>query len=126
MLADSEPEMPVAAVVNWFGITDVNDLIEGKNAKTYAVQWRGSVHDREAVAKRVSPMTYVRAGLPRRDDFTDSSLVRALVPEAEERRDRRALRLFAEDKVDGGPLGREEQQWRNAVDSERQLLRATL
>ena len=60
----SEPEMPVAAVVNWFGITDVNDLIEGKNAKTYAVQWLGSLHDRKAVAKRVSPMTYVRAGLP--------------------------------------------------------------
>ncbi len=60
----SEPEMPVAAVVNWFGITDVNDLIGGKNAKTYAVQWLGSLHDREAVAKRVSPMTYVRAGLP--------------------------------------------------------------
>lgn len=60
----SEPEMPVAAVVNWYGITDVNDLIEGKNAKTYAVQWLGSLPDKEAVAKRVSPMTYVRAGLP--------------------------------------------------------------
>jgi acetyl esterase/lipase len=60
----SEPEMPVAAVVNWFGVTDVNDLIEGENAKTYAVQWLGSLPDKEAVAKRVSPMTYVRAGLP--------------------------------------------------------------
>ncbi len=60
----SEPEMPVAAVVNWFGITDVHDLIEGENAKTYAVQWLGSLPDKEAVAKRVSPMTYVRAGLP--------------------------------------------------------------
>ena len=63
--ADSfEPEMPVAAVVNWFGITDVNDLIEGENAKTYAVQWLGAVPDKETVAKHVSPMTYVRAGLP--------------------------------------------------------------
>ena len=60
----SEPEMPVAAIVNWYGITDVNDLIAGPNAKTYAVQWLGSMPDREAVAKRVSPLTYVRAGLP--------------------------------------------------------------
>ena len=60
----SEPEMPVAAVVNWFGITDVNDLIEGKNAKTYAVQWLGTLPDKAAVARRVSPMTYVRADLP--------------------------------------------------------------
>jgi acetyl esterase/lipase len=60
----AEPEMPVAAIVNWFGITDVNDLIAGANAKTYAVQWLGSMPDRDAVARRVSPLTYVRAGLP--------------------------------------------------------------
>ncbi len=59
-----EPEMPVAAIVNWFGITDVGDLLEGENAKTYAVAWMGSKLDRMTLAKRVSPMTYVRAGLP--------------------------------------------------------------
>lgn len=60
----TEPEMPVAAIVNWFGITDVGDLLEGENAKTYAVAWMGSRPDRMELAKRVSPMTYVRAGLP--------------------------------------------------------------
>ena len=42
----------------------MNDLLEGPNQKTYAVQWLGSPADRDAIAKRVSPMTYVRAGLP--------------------------------------------------------------
>ena len=59
-----EPEMPVAAIVNWFGITDVGDLLHGENAKTYAVAWMGSKPDRMDLAKRVSPMTYVRSSLP--------------------------------------------------------------
>ena len=57
-------ELRVAAVVDWFGITDVADLLEGTNMKTYAVQWMGSMPNRVEVAKRVSPLTYVRAGLP--------------------------------------------------------------
>jgi acetyl esterase/lipase len=32
--------------------------------KAYAVQWLGSAPDREQIAKRVSPLTYVRAGVP--------------------------------------------------------------
>jgi dipeptidyl aminopeptidase/acylaminoacyl peptidase len=32
--------------------------------KTYAVQWMGSMPNRVEIAKRVSPLTYVRAGLP--------------------------------------------------------------
>jgi ectoine hydroxylase-related dioxygenase (phytanoyl-CoA dioxygenase family) len=67
----------------------------------------------------------VRAGLPHRDDFTDSPLVRALVTEAEARGDRRALRFFASDKADGGTLGREEEQWHAAINAERRLLRWT-
>ncbi len=58
------PEMRVAGVVNWFGITDVADLIDGPDAKTYAVAWLGSQPDREAVARRVSPLEYVRTDLP--------------------------------------------------------------
>ena len=68
----------------------------------------------------------VRAGLPYRDDFTDAPLVRALIEEAETRGDRRVLRFFAADTADGGPLRREEQQWRAAVDEERRLLRPAL
>ena len=63
-VATKDIEMSVAAVVNWFGITDVGDLLEGENAKTYAVAWMGSLPDREEIAERVSPLTYVRPGLP--------------------------------------------------------------
>ena len=68
----------------------------------------------------------VRAGLPYRDDFTDAPLVRALIEEAETRGDRRVLRFFAADTADGGPLRREEKQWRAAVDEERRLLSPVL
>ena len=54
----------VAAIVNWYGISDVSELLDGPNMKAYAVQWLGSASDREQIARRVSPLTYVRAGLP--------------------------------------------------------------
>lgn len=54
----------VAAVINWFGITDVADLLEGPNLRSYALSWLGSARDRQELARRVSPLTYVRAGLP--------------------------------------------------------------
>ena len=54
----------VAAIVNWYGITDVVDLLDGPNRKTYAVAWLGSALNREEIARRVSPLTYVRSGLP--------------------------------------------------------------
>jgi acetyl esterase/lipase len=57
-------ELKVAAVVDWYGITDVADLLDGQNMKTYAVQWMGSMPNRAEIAKRVSPLTYVRQGLP--------------------------------------------------------------
>jgi len=59
------PALPkVAAIVNWYGIADVNDLLDGPNRKSYAVAWLSSMTNREDVARRVSPLTYVRAGLP--------------------------------------------------------------
>lgn len=60
----TEPETKVAAIVNWFGITDVADLIEGPNAKHYAIEWFGSMSNRLELARQVSPLNYVRAGLP--------------------------------------------------------------
>ncbi len=58
------PLPKVAAIVNWYGITDVGDLLDGPNRKSYAVAWLSSMPDREEIAKRVSPLTYVRPGLP--------------------------------------------------------------
>ena len=57
-------ELGVAAIINWYGITDVGDLLAGENEKAYAVRWMGSMADRLDVALRVSPLTYVRGGLP--------------------------------------------------------------
>ncbi|MCI0620472.1 MAG: alpha/beta hydrolase [Acidobacteria bacterium] len=57
-------ELKVAAIVNWYGITDVGDLLEGPNRKTYAVGWLSSLPNRHEIAKRVSPLEYVRPGLP--------------------------------------------------------------
>lgn len=54
----------VAAIINWYGITDVVDMLSGPNARSYAVQWVGSGKGAADVAKAVSPMTYVRADLP--------------------------------------------------------------
>ena len=58
------PEPKVAAIVNWFGITDVADLLDGPNAKNYAREWFGSMSNAEQLARQVSPINYVRPGLP--------------------------------------------------------------
>ncbi|MBI5470994.1 MAG: alpha/beta hydrolase [Ignavibacteriae bacterium] len=60
----TEPRVSVAAIVNWFGITDVADLLDGPNAKHYAIEWLGSKSNRKELAEAVSPLTYVRSGLP--------------------------------------------------------------
>lgn len=56
--------LQVAAIVNYYGITDVADLLAGPNEKSYAVMWLGSLRDRFELAKQLSPLTYVRPGLP--------------------------------------------------------------
>jgi acetyl esterase/lipase len=58
------PLPKVAAIVDWYGITDVNDLLDGPNRKSYAVAWLSSMPNRQEIAKRVSPLEYVRPGLP--------------------------------------------------------------
>jgi acetyl esterase/lipase len=64
----SEPK--VAAIVNFFGIADIPDMLEGPNKKPfpeswpYTTQWLGNQPNRADIAKASSPMTYVRAGVP--------------------------------------------------------------
>lgn len=57
-------DVKVAAIINWYGITDVADLLEGQNMKGYAVTWLGSQTTRVEIAKRLSPLTYTRKDLP--------------------------------------------------------------
>jgi len=56
-------ELKVAAIVDWYGITDVSDVI-GANSRSWAQGWLGSLPNRQELAKAVSPITYVRAGIP--------------------------------------------------------------
>jgi acetyl esterase/lipase len=58
------PSVKVAAIINWYGITDVADLMHGPNTKGYAVQWLGGLANRADIARLTSPLTYVREGLP--------------------------------------------------------------
>ncbi len=58
------PLPKIAAVINFYGITDVADLLDGPNQRSYAVSWIGPGEDRQELARRVSPLTYVRPGLP--------------------------------------------------------------
>lgn len=57
-------ELKVAAIVDQYGITDVNELLSGANARSFAVAWLGSMLNREEIARQVSPLTYVRPGIP--------------------------------------------------------------
>jgi len=55
-------DLHVAAIVNYFGITDVPDVLAGKNRQDWAVKWFGDLENRAELAKRLSPMTHVRNG----------------------------------------------------------------
>lgn len=63
-------EPKVSAIVDFFGITDLPDMLEGPNKQPfpttwpYTTQWIGNQPNRMEIAKAASPMTYVRAGMP--------------------------------------------------------------
>lgn len=54
----------VAAIVNYFGITDVLDVLEGPNQRLWALEWFGSLPNRIDLARQLSPLNYVRPGVP--------------------------------------------------------------
>jgi acetyl esterase/lipase len=57
-------DVKVAAIINFFGPTDLVDLLQGPNLRNFAIRWFGGLPNRMEVAKQVSPVTYVRKGLP--------------------------------------------------------------
>jgi acetyl esterase/lipase len=61
--AGDEP-LSVAAVVNWYGPTDVGAFLDGPHRQNAVVEWLGSGPDRFEVAERVSPLSYARRDLP--------------------------------------------------------------
>jgi len=58
------PVPKVAGIVNWYGITDIVDLLQGPNRRDYAVDWVAKADNREEMARRVSPVTWARSELP--------------------------------------------------------------
>ena len=58
--------LEVAAIINWYGITSVSDLLSNGpgTSGNFTEAWVGSSADRIAIAARVSPMNHVRDDLP--------------------------------------------------------------
>lgn len=51
-----------AAIINYYGVTDVVDSLDRKSKS--ALVWLRGLEDPREMARRLSPLTYVRAGLP--------------------------------------------------------------
>ncbi len=58
------PATQIAAVVNFYGISDVADQLEGPHPASYTAEWVPEQPGRMELARRISPITYVRRGLP--------------------------------------------------------------
>jgi acetyl esterase/lipase len=58
------PTVKVAAIVNGYGITDVADVLGGPHRQSWAPQWLPEQDGRAELAKKLSPLTYVRKELP--------------------------------------------------------------
>jgi len=57
-------DVKVAAIINYFGPTDYVDLLREPHARNFAVRWFGALPNRMELTKEMSPLTYVRKGLP--------------------------------------------------------------
>ena len=58
----ASPPPKAAAVVNYYGATDLEHLLSLK--RDYILKWFRGAADQTAIAKKISPMTWVRAGGP--------------------------------------------------------------
>lgn len=61
---ENRPELKVAAIINLFGIMDVNDVLLGINRQDYALMWFGQQPNTQELATKISPIHYIRPGLP--------------------------------------------------------------
>ncbi len=61
---EGDVPLKAAAIVSYSGPTDVVDLLEGPHQGWFALTWFGSLPNRTDLARRLSPLTYVRPGLP--------------------------------------------------------------
>jgi acetyl esterase/lipase len=54
----------VVAILDFYGPTDLVDITDSENKRGWATRWIADSPDPADMAKRMSPITYVRAGLP--------------------------------------------------------------
>jgi uncharacterized protein (TIGR02246 family) len=57
-------KIPIAAIVNGYGVTDVIDLLDGPHRQSFAAQWLPDQEGRLELARNLSPLTHIRKGLP--------------------------------------------------------------
>jgi acetyl esterase/lipase len=57
-------QVKVAAIINFFGPTDLVELAQPPYADNFVLRWLGNRPDRIELARRLSPITYVRRDLP--------------------------------------------------------------
>jgi len=61
-LCPGDEPLRAAAVVNLFGVADVADLLAPPHQRDFALGWLGTAPERDQLARRVSPISYVAAG----------------------------------------------------------------
>jgi acetyl esterase/lipase len=64
MVGMTPASVKIAGVIDFFGIADAADQLTGPNAREYAARWIPEQPNRMELARQMSPMTYVRKGLP--------------------------------------------------------------
>jgi acetyl esterase/lipase len=57
-------ELKVAAVINWFGISDVRKIMEFWNSPAYVTNLVGDMSKQEEIFQSCSPLTYVNRSVP--------------------------------------------------------------
>jgi acetyl esterase/lipase len=63
-LCPGDEPLKAAAVVNFFGIADVEALLQPPSPRDFAVGWMGGGVEKSALARQVSPLTYVGKSAP--------------------------------------------------------------
>jgi acetyl esterase/lipase len=58
------PDLKVAAIINYFGPTDLTTLLHSQPPKWYVLRWLGDSPNMDELARRLSPVNYVRPGSP--------------------------------------------------------------
>jgi acetyl esterase/lipase len=64
MVGMASESAKIAGVIDFFGVADVADQLEGPNARNYAALWIPEQPNRLDLARKMSPMSYVRKGPP--------------------------------------------------------------